>query len=184
MPRNLTLKQELFISAYLGEAHGNATEAARIAGYKKPHPEGFHLLRNPTIAARVKAKVDTAAMKATEVLGLLTEHATGSMEYFIDLVKGQPVLNLVKAEQAGKLHLLKRFGYNKFGQLEIELYDAQAAVVHLGKHHKLFTDRTEVDVTSGGHALPALAAMTDDELRKRTEELEARELAEAVPEES
>jgi len=30
----LTLKQQLFVEAYLGEAKGNATEAARIAGYK------------------------------------------------------------------------------------------------------------------------------------------------------
>ena len=31
--RRLTRKQQLFVAAYVGEAKGNATEAARIAGY-------------------------------------------------------------------------------------------------------------------------------------------------------
>jgi len=31
--RRLSLKQSMFISAYLGEANGNATEAAKLAGY-------------------------------------------------------------------------------------------------------------------------------------------------------
>ena len=32
MSNSLTAKKELFIAAYIGEAKGNATEAARIAG--------------------------------------------------------------------------------------------------------------------------------------------------------
>jgi len=32
--RRLTQKQRLFVEAYVGEARGNATEAARLAGYK------------------------------------------------------------------------------------------------------------------------------------------------------
>lgn len=32
--RGLTVKQRLFVEAYTGPARGNATEAARIAGYK------------------------------------------------------------------------------------------------------------------------------------------------------
>src|SRR6187399_566616 len=34
MGNSLSLKQTAFVAAYLGEANGNATEAARIAGYK------------------------------------------------------------------------------------------------------------------------------------------------------
>ena len=33
-PRPLTPKQRAFVAAYIGEARGNATEAARLAGYK------------------------------------------------------------------------------------------------------------------------------------------------------
>lgn len=34
MANQLSIKQAMFVSAYLGEAKGNATEAARMAGYK------------------------------------------------------------------------------------------------------------------------------------------------------
>lgn len=34
MANQLSIKQAAFVAAYLGEANGNATEAARIAGYK------------------------------------------------------------------------------------------------------------------------------------------------------
>ena len=40
-----TVKQQRFIDFY----DGNATGAARKAGYKKPHPEGVRLLQNATI---------------------------------------------------------------------------------------------------------------------------------------
>jgi hypothetical protein len=43
-------------------------------------------------------------------------------------------------------------------ETEIELYDAQAAKVHLGKHLKLFTD--QVDITSGGRRI--VVDMLDD----------------------
>ena len=33
--KRLTPKQQRFVNAYLATAHGNATEAARIAGYKE-----------------------------------------------------------------------------------------------------------------------------------------------------
>lgn len=52
-------------------------------------------------------------------------------------------IDLEKALDANRTHLLKKVGYNKFGQLEIELVDAQQAQVHLGRHHVLFTDKTE-----------------------------------------
>ena len=52
--RELTVKQHAFVSAYLGEANGNATEAARIAGYKQPMQQGNRLLRNVEVADRLR----------------------------------------------------------------------------------------------------------------------------------
>lgn len=51
----LTEKRRRFVLAYVGEAAGNATEAARIAGYAKPHPEGAQLLQKPTVQAALLA---------------------------------------------------------------------------------------------------------------------------------
>lgn len=55
----LTVKQERFVAAYVGAANGNATEAARQAGYSGSDGTlgvtGHELLKNPKIAARIGA---------------------------------------------------------------------------------------------------------------------------------
>src|SRR5690606_5885979 len=57
--RKLTPKQEKFIHAYLGEARGNATEAARMAGYKGNDVTlasvGAENLKKPQISERIEA---------------------------------------------------------------------------------------------------------------------------------
>jgi phage terminase small subunit len=45
----LSAKQQVFIAAYIGEAKGNATAAARIAGYKQPRVQGSENLTKPAI---------------------------------------------------------------------------------------------------------------------------------------
>jgi phage terminase small subunit len=56
----LTYKQRLFVQAYLGEAKGNATAAARIAGYAGNDATlgvtGFDTLRSPKVVAQVRAR--------------------------------------------------------------------------------------------------------------------------------
>lgn len=49
----LTAKQLMFVSAYVGAANGNATEAARIAGYAEPNKQGPRLLVNVGVAEHV-----------------------------------------------------------------------------------------------------------------------------------
>lgn len=52
----LTLRQQAFVSAYIGIAKGNATEAARIASYAHPMQQGSLLLRKVEIARAVEAE--------------------------------------------------------------------------------------------------------------------------------
>lgn len=58
----LTPKQQLFVEAYLGVASGNATEAARLAGYagndNTLKSVGAENLTKPDIAAAVGAKLE------------------------------------------------------------------------------------------------------------------------------
>jgi phage terminase small subunit len=53
----LTEKRRRFVEAYMGQAKGNATEAARIAGYAKPTEEGYRLLRNAQVRAAIDVRV-------------------------------------------------------------------------------------------------------------------------------
>jgi hypothetical protein len=89
-------------------------------------------------------------VSADEVLARLTEHAMGSMGDFISVVLVEEDgikldrIDLSKAQRAGKLHLIKRLSISKEG-ISIELYDAMAALVHLGKHFELFSDNKQKD---------------------------------------
>ena len=152
MARSLSLKQRLFVEAYLRTR--NATQAAREAGYQGNDNvlavKGHENLRKPEIAALISARIAEQAMLADEVLARLAEQARADISEFIKLEKGYPVLDLEKAERAGKLHLVKSLVPTRYGT-KLELYDAQAALQLLGKAHGLFTER--FDMTTHGEQL-------------------------------
>ena len=61
---------------------------------------------------------------------------------------GARVVDFEKARAAGRTQLVKKVKRHKDGALEIELYDAQAALVHIGRHLGLFADRQlSIDVS-------------------------------------
>ena len=143
MTTELTNKQALFIEHYL--QCWNATEAAKRAGYseKTAYSIGSATLKKVEVQNAVRARISEVAMGADEVLLRLAGHARGSMEQFLTVMtNGKEVsLDIVKARDAYALHLVKTFKDSPKDGIEIELYDAQAALVHLGRHHALFTDK-------------------------------------------
>jgi phage terminase small subunit len=159
----LSNKRMAFVNEYLVDF--NATQAAIRAGYstKGARVQGCNLLANPNIKESIKARLDEKAMSANEVLTRLAEHARGDIGDFLDISKVGFEVDLATAFEAGITHLIKKVKMHTVTTLskdgvetetntvEIELYDAQAALVQLGRYHKLFTDKT--DVTSGGEKL-------------------------------
>jgi phage terminase small subunit len=150
MMADLTDKQQAFVEHYL--TCWNASEAARLAGYspKTAAKIGSENLQKPDIARVIEARLAELKMGADEVLTRLADHARGSLKDFVDVNTGE--IDLAKAEKAGKLHLLKKYkktrryfkGELSEESVDIELHDAQAADVWLGKHHKLFTENHAV----------------------------------------
>lgn len=150
----LTNKQQAFIEYYL--QCWNASEAARLAGYSEQtaYSTGSRLLKNVEVQEAVRVRLVELKASADEVLTRFTSHARGTMESFM-LIRddGSAALDLVKASEAKQLHLIKKLKTTrrtfKEGESEVtnevELYDAQAALSQLGRHHKLFTDRVEDD---------------------------------------
>ncbi len=63
----LTHKQEAFCRAYVGEAKGNATEAARRANYKSPRVQGCENLTKPYILERIK-ELESAIEESSSTL--------------------------------------------------------------------------------------------------------------------
>jgi phage terminase small subunit len=135
-------RQRVFVEEYL--RCWNASEAARRAGYRgKPNVIGARLLADVSISAEISRRLAELKMGTDEVLVRLAEQARGTMADFLD-VKGDRI-DLAKAKRAKKLHLIKSFKHSvgKTETTSIELYDAQAALVHIGRAQKLFVDRTE-----------------------------------------
>ncbi len=153
----LTIKRRAFIEEYL--RCWNATEAARLAGYKHPRQMGSHLLSILDIQEQVEKRLGEKAMSADEVLTRLAEQARGDIDECLITDHNVTMVDWAKLKERGLTHLVKKFKQTKQG-VEVEFYDAQSALVHLGRHHKLFTDKTEIsgqiDVTE----------LSDDELRR------------------
>lgn len=147
----LTNRQQVFVEEYL--RCWNATEAARRAGYSENSIRSIAAenLTKPDIKAYIDARLGELKMSADEVMVRVTDIARGSMADFLD--DERQTLDLAKADRAGKLHLVKKFSHtvtDKSENISIELYGADAALALLGKHHKLFVERTEHTGADGG----------------------------------
>ncbi len=153
----LTHKRQVFIEEYL--SCWNATKAATVAGYAHPRQEGSRLLSNDYIQGFIKARIAEKAMSADEVLLRLAEQARGDIADALIIDGGIVMVDMDKLRELGLTHLVKKLKHNPKGGLELELYDAQAALVHIGRHHGLFIDRTQL---SGDKDAPLTIVNWDD----------------------
>lgn len=140
---SLTNKQRAFVNEYI--QCWNATEAARRAGYseKTARSIGSENLTKPDIKQEIDERIAEMAMGANEALHRLSDMARASIEDFVDInpnITNAVFLNFDKARQGGKLHLIKKLKYNSNGFPEIELHDAQAALIQIARHLGLFKD--------------------------------------------
>lgn len=145
----LSAKHQQFVEEYL--RCFNATKA-----YQAVYPtvarltaasNGYRLLKeNAEIAEYVQQRLTETAMSADEVLMRLAEQARGVHS---DYIQEDGTIDVARMVKDGKAHLIKKISYTK-GRKEYEFYDVQAALVQLGKHHKLFVDRQEVTGKDGG----------------------------------
>jgi phage terminase small subunit len=155
----LSAKHQQFINEYL--TCWNATEAYRRVydcSYEAANANGSKLLVNASIADELQRRIDENAMSANEVLALLASHARGDID---DYLSEDGFFDLKKARAAKRTKLIRKFktrtttrtmgkAKETTVETEFELYDAQAAATLLGKHHKLFTEKTEITGKDGG----------------------------------
>ncbi len=98
----LTQKQQLFCEFYVGEASGNASLAARLAGYKGNDitlgAVGAENLKKPQIAQLCAQRVEAAAMSANDVLKHISDIAISTNEATRD--------RLTALQLLGKFHQL------------------------------------------------------------------------------
>ncbi|MGA2704221.1 MAG: hypothetical protein ABSH35_24385 [Isosphaeraceae bacterium] len=81
-----------YLEAYLGPSNGNATDTARMAGYRSPEIVGRQVRSKSELRAALDARMATAARAASVVLARITD------------VASRDLLNLLPA--TGRTYLL------------------------------------------------------------------------------
>lgn len=130
--RKPTIKQQRFTEEVLRD--GNATRAARVAGYKHPNVQGSQNLAKLSIQRRIQERIADAKVQTNEVIGTLASHMRSDLA---EILPDNEVLK--KAKKAGLSHLIKKMKtterYTKDGERivthEFEMYSAQEAAKQL-----------------------------------------------------
>lgn len=154
----LTPRQKAFVEAYCGEAMLNGTKAAGIAKYSGDDNalavRASELLRIRKIREAIDALLSDSIISANEVLTRLARQAQASIA---DVLTEDGEFSLREAKRRGTDSLIKKLKVRKVTRRlkddeevedvshEYEMYDAQAALVHLGRFHALFTDKQELE---------------------------------------
>lgn len=168
--RVLTDRHRLFVEHYL--THWNPAKAAIAVGYSPATAVNTAdmLLKKPQIRAEIQRRMSQAAMSANEVIARLSKQARGSLADFITITPDGPVFDFQKAQAAGQLDLIKELktktkvltvstsGKGAGGEegvesavlgveVDLKLYDAQAALKLIGQTYDLFGDKKDIGGT-------------------------------------
>lgn len=129
----LTVKQKKFADNYI--EHGNITQAAKEAGYSKPHVQGSYTLDNVRVRAYINdimAEKDAKKIaKQDEILAYLTSVMRGEQkeEVLRGIGEGAQTIDDIDVNAKERLKaaelLLKRFPINKTEALREELIAVQ-----------------------------------------------------------
>ena len=128
MSMELTPKQKRFVSEYLVDL--NATQAAIRAGYsqKTANEQGARLLANASVRAAIAEAIEQRE-KRTQI----------TQDYVLNGIK-QLVDRCIQAEP------VRDKEGNETGEYRFEAFAALKGYELLGKHLKLFTEKSEVDL--------------------------------------
>jgi phage terminase small subunit len=173
----MTPKQQLFVDEYLIDL--NATQAAIRAGYSEDtaYSQGQRLLKNVEIADAVRKAMDERSERtkftADQVLAELAKIGFSdirkAVKWFsqaniaqVDETEGEIEDGSIRFAVANQVELvssdeidddtaaaISEVSMTDKGGLKVKLHDKRAALVDLGRHLKLFTDKVEASGPDG-----------------------------------
>jgi phage terminase small subunit len=163
----LSKKHSAFVDEYMRLFNGTKAYL-RIyphSSSKSARANAARLIATDNIAQAIEERLKELHMGAEEVLKLLADMARGDMGEFLDVsgmgfnldlqdAKARGLTKLIrKVKQKTTTYLAKKESEEdrEVNELEIELYDAQAALEKIGRHLDLFPNK--LDVTSAGEKI-------------------------------
>lgn len=172
MAKKLTKKQGLFVAEYLTDL--NATRAYIAAGYSEngAAQSAATLLRNPNVAEEVTKKtgkrLEKLEITAEKVLQELARTGFANMLDYMTIGQDGTAnvdLSTLTREQAAAIQEISvdTTGGSGDGERRLvlrtrfKLGDKRGSLELLGKHLKLFTDKTEVAGPDGGPVQASVA---------------------------
>ncbi len=138
----LSFRHLAFIDAYCKSFSATGAYLVAYPNAKRTTAgaNGHELLKNTEIQNEIKRRFEESHLSANEALQIIADHARGDMGDFLAIGPMGFSLDLENAREKGLTHLIKKvkqrttINLSKDGQesethdIEIELYDAQAAV--------------------------------------------------------
>ena len=166
----LTGKQAMFVQEYLIDL--NASAACVRAGYKSKNPDvdGYNLLVNPSISVEIQKAMDERAKRTNitadkvlnEIAGIAFDDISNYLEFYTDTDTGE-VRTKIKDSKTINTKNVSEVSCGKDGSFRFKLYCKDNALSMLGKHLKLFTDKTEITGANGADFVIKIKRKGDDE---------------------
>ena len=148
--------EKAFVTAYLGRARFNASEAARQAGYAWPEKQSWQLRHRTDVAQVIEAELKRRAMGQGEILETLSQIARRpGAAWFKVSSRGAVTVNMKAAQEAGLLDLAEGFDYNKQGKLIVKMPSRMEALNLLAKAQGMLKEG------GGGEGNQALALLRE-----------------------
>ena len=154
--RGLSSRDRMFVAYYMQTF--NAVEAIISAGYSGSRRDArftaYHLMKQSKVKMAIEACMLDVFMDAAEMKARTSDQARATIEDFIVIADdGSFTWNLKQAQDRGKIALVKKLKSRttKDGttETELELHDAQSALVNIGKLHNLFVEQVRVKADVG-----------------------------------
>ena len=163
----LSAKKTRFIEEYLVDL--NASAAILRAGYqsKNPDVDGYKLLVNPSIQKELQKAMDERSKRTgitadrvlkeiasiadddiSNYLDFRTEKVQVGIEDNIPIYEYKTIADL-KDSRTINTKNISEISIGKDGQFKFKLYCRDEALVNLGKHLKLFTEKLEIGNPDG-----------------------------------
>ena len=144
MGSHYKIRVDKFVEEYLKTF--NASEAVRRSGYtgKRANAAGIYWMAKPEVKERIAQAMKAMEMGPEEAVARLSQFARFNLGQYLKPDGSVDIPKLLASDDAV---VIKKVMPHRAG-LEVEFHDTLVALDRIGRFHKLFTDRVEVDSES------------------------------------